>query len=98
MKIFRNEKTNQYTLAETNDGRVRIVDTTAEKAEAWARSLAEKFKGRAKVAAINIDNHQNLAIKLGIQSIPTLIIFNKSIKLQFSILKDSVCRCQIIKP
>ncbi len=44
MKIFRNEKTNQYTLAETNDGRIRIVDTTAEKAEAWARSLAEKFK------------------------------------------------------
>ncbi|MBT4365249.1 MAG: thiol reductase thioredoxin [Desulfobacteraceae bacterium] len=36
-------------------------------------NLAETFKGRAKVAAMNIDNHQNLAAKFGVQSIPTLI-------------------------
>ncbi len=40
-------------------------------------NLAEIFKGRVKVAAMNIDNHQNLAAKFGVQSIPTLIVFNK---------------------
>ncbi len=44
--------------------------------------LAERFNGRAKVAVINVDNLGNLAAKLGIQSVPTLIIFKKRKELQ----------------
>jgi thioredoxin 1 len=39
------------------------------------RDLEETYKGRATVTAIDIDAHQALAFALGIQSIPTLIIF-----------------------
>ncbi len=41
-------------------------------------NLADQLKGRATVAAINLDKHQALATKLDIQSIPTLIIFKNS--------------------
>ncbi len=41
-------------------------------------NLAGQLKGRAIVAAMNLDNHQDLAEKLNIQSIPTLIIFKNS--------------------
>ena len=37
--------------------------------------LAEAYAGRAVVAKIDIDRHQQAANKLGVQSIPTLIIF-----------------------
>ncbi len=46
------------------------------------KNLTEAFKGRAKIEVINIDNHQNIAAKLGIQSIPTLIVFKKGKELQ----------------
>jgi thioredoxin 1 len=45
-------------------------------------TLATKLKGKAFVAAINIDNFQALAGKLGIRSIPALIIFKKSKEIQ----------------
>lgn len=44
--------------------------------------IAEKFDGRAAVAAMNIDNHQDIVLKLGIQSIPTLVIFKNNKELQ----------------
>jgi thioredoxin 1 len=37
--------------------------------------LAEDFDGRAKIAKVNTDEQQNIAIQFGIRSIPTLIIF-----------------------
>lgn len=37
--------------------------------------VAEKVKGRAKVAKLNVDEGPNTAAKYGIRSIPTLIIF-----------------------
>lgn len=40
--------------------------------------IADQFDGRALVAAMNIDNHQDVALELGIQSIPTLILFKNS--------------------
>ena len=45
-------------------------------------SLAGRMKDRVAVAAINIENYQDLAVKLGIQSIPTLIIYKNSKELQ----------------
>lgn len=37
--------------------------------------LSEKYKGRAAIVEINVDENQRQALKLGITSIPTLIIF-----------------------
>jgi thioredoxin 1 len=39
------------------------------------RELEGRYRGRATVTAIDIDTHQELAFALGIQSIPTIIIF-----------------------
>lgn len=39
--------------------------------------LAAQFRGRAVVASINVDNHGDLAMKYGIRSIPTIIVFKK---------------------
>jgi thioredoxin 1 len=37
--------------------------------------IATTYAGRLKVAKVNIDEHQSAATRLGIQSIPTLVIF-----------------------
>lgn len=37
--------------------------------------LAEEFQTRAVVAKLNVDDHQEIAARYGIQSIPTLLIF-----------------------
>jgi thioredoxin 1 len=37
--------------------------------------LAEDFDGKATIAKVNTDEEQDIAIKYGIRSIPTLIIF-----------------------
>ncbi len=39
------------------------------------RELAEDFQSRAVVGKLNVDDHQELASKYDIQSIPTLMIF-----------------------
>ncbi len=39
--------------------------------------LAEKFRGQATVTAIDIDENREVALKLGIHSIPTLILFRE---------------------
>ncbi len=44
--------------------------------------MAAQLKDRVTVAAINLDKHQDLAVKLGIQSIPTLIIFKNGKEIQ----------------
>jgi len=44
--------------------------------------IANKFDSRAVVAAMNIDNHQDVILQLGIKSIPTLIIFKNNIEIQ----------------
>ena len=38
-------------------------------------SVAEKFEGKAKVGKCNVDENPKTAASLGIQSIPTLVIF-----------------------
>ncbi len=37
--------------------------------------LTEEFEGKAKIGKVNTDEEQELAIKFGIRSIPTLLIF-----------------------
>ncbi len=37
--------------------------------------LSRKYKGRAAVVEVNVDENQRQALKLGITSIPTMIIF-----------------------
>jgi len=37
--------------------------------------LAEDFDGKAKICKANTDEEQNVAVKYGIRSIPTLLIF-----------------------
>ncbi len=39
--------------------------------------LAAEFEGRVKVLKMNIDDHPNTPSKIGIRSIPTLIIFKE---------------------
>ena len=37
--------------------------------------LAEDFDGKATIAKVNTDEEQDIAIKFGIRSIPTLLVF-----------------------
>ena len=40
--------------------------------------LADQFKGKASVAAMNVDQNRDVAMQLGIRNIPTLIIFKNN--------------------
>jgi len=44
--------------------------------------LAAEYKGKASIAAMNIDKNNEIAGKLGIQSIPTLIVFKNGKEIQ----------------
>lgn len=44
--------------------------------------LAAEYKGKASIAAMNIDKNSEIAGKLGIQSIPTLIVFKNGKEIQ----------------
>lgn len=46
------------------------------------KELADQFEGKALIAALNIDENQELAIKLGIRSVPTLVIFKNAKEIQ----------------
>jgi len=46
------------------------------------QKLSEKFRGKAIVRNVDIDEHRGIALKLGIHSIPTLIIFNNGHELR----------------
>ncbi len=39
--------------------------------------LAEEYAGRVKVGKVNVDQAPNLAARYGVQSIPTVILFDK---------------------
>ena len=46
------------------------------------QQLSEQFEERAVIAEMNIDENQQAAMKLGIQSIPTLAIFKNGKEIQ----------------
>lgn len=39
-------------------------------------AVSQELQGKAKVVKVNVDVQQSLAVQFGVQSIPTLIIFN----------------------
>ena len=39
--------------------------------------LAGEYEGKLKVAKMDVDTHKQVAMKFGIRSIPTLLLFNK---------------------
>jgi|LGVF01.1.fsa_nt_gb thioredoxin 1 len=44
--------------------------------------LAGQFQGKASIVTMNVNDNQDLAMKLGIRSIPTLIIFKNNKEVQ----------------
>ncbi len=40
-------------------------------------SLSESYSGRAKVAKLDVDANQQIAMQFGIRSIPTVMLFDK---------------------
>lgn len=46
------------------------------------RRIARRFEGRAVMAAADVDENRNLARALGIQSIPTLLVFRNGAEIQ----------------
>ena len=44
--------------------------------------LAHQFKGKVLVASMNIHENQDMAMKLGIQCVPTMVIFKNSKEIQ----------------
>lgn len=47
--------------------------------------LAKEYEGRAKIGKLDVDNNQESAIKYGVRSIPTVLIF-KNGKVQETII------------
>jgi thioredoxin 1 len=45
-------------------------------------SIAESFEGKALIASMNVDENRDIASRLGIMSIPTLVIFKNSKEIQ----------------
>jgi len=39
------------------------------------KELAAAYEGKVKIGKVDVDNNQNISIKYGIRSIPTLLIF-----------------------
>jgi thioredoxin 1 len=56
--------------------------------------LAVEYEGRVKIGKVDVDENQQTAIKFGVRSIPTLLIF-KDGKLQETII-GAVPKSQII--
>jgi thioredoxin 1 len=44
--------------------------------------LAYQFKGKAVIASMDIHENQDVAMKLGIQCVPTMVIFKNSKEIQ----------------
>ena len=44
--------------------------------------LSAQYEGKASISAINVDANQDIAASLGIQSIPTMIIFKNNKEIQ----------------
>ncbi len=44
--------------------------------------LAIQYEGKASIAAVNVDENQDIAASLGIQGIPTMIIFKNNKEIQ----------------
>jgi thioredoxin 1 len=65
---------------------VTVVDFNAQwclpcrRQEAIVRALEKEFQGLASVTVLDVDKYQEVALRLGVQSIPTIIIFKDGIE------------------
>jgi len=72
--------TNQNFKEEVKEGLV-LVDFFAtwcgpcKMMEPVISKIADEYKGKVKVGKVNVDDENELAMKYGISSIPTLILF-----------------------
>ena len=41
--------------------------------------IAEEYKGRVQIAKLDVEKSQNIAMKFGVRSIPTLILFKDGV-------------------
>jgi len=79
-KEIRSEKEFQRAIK----GGVVLVDFNApwcapcRTQEPILEQLAVQFKGKALIAAMNVDENQETAVNFGIRNIPTLILFKDS--------------------
>lgn len=77
---------NQYELAIAAG--VSLIDFGApwcapcRSQEPILEKLAERYGERATIAALNVDDHPDLAAKLDIKSIPTLIVYTNQKEIQ----------------
>ena len=55
-------------------GPCRMVSPVIEK-------LSDKYNGKLKVVKVNVDENQELAMKFGIMSIPTIMLFKNGAEL-----------------
>ena len=81
---------NIVTLTQENFAKEVLQSPTPVLVDFWAEwcgpckmlapvldELAEEYTGRVRIGKVNIDEHQELATQYGIQSIPTLLLFNQ---------------------
>ncbi len=83
MKEEKSRTTNQKALISKIRDRVSLIDFNAS----WCipcreqrpiiNRLAEKFRGKAFVFDLNVDDYPDPAVALGVTSIPTLIVFKE---------------------
>jgi thioredoxin 1 len=70
------------------EGGVTLMDFNApwcapcRSQEPILETVARNFEGKALVASMNIDENRDVAARLGIMSIPTLVIFKDSKEIQ----------------
>lgn len=57
--------------------------------------LVDEYEGKAKIGKLDVDNNQQTAIKFGVRSIPTILIF-KNGKLKDTII-GAVPKVQIVQ-
>ncbi len=75
-------------LKKTIESGVTLIDFSApwcapcRSQEVIINQLAHQFKGKALVACMNIHENQDVAMKLGIQCVPTMVIFKNSKEIQ----------------
>jgi thioredoxin 1 len=73
----------QKNLANTLKRGVALIDFNApwcapcRAQDPIIAKLEESYFGRACIAKVNIDKNRDIAMKLGIQSIPTIILFKE---------------------